>query len=176
MSNIVYIATSLDGFIADSNNDIEWLATFPNEENTDYGYSEFIKSINCIVIGRKTFETALSFKEWPYQLPVFILSNSMKKLPENLINKAFIVNGNLKTIIKEIKEKGLENIYIDGGKAIQSFLSEDLIDEMYLSKVPIILGKGIPLFGNIEKQSDWKHIHTDVYKNGIIKSHYIRKK
>ena len=174
MANYVYIATSLDGFIAASDEGLEWLEAIDNPEQSDYGYSEFIKSIDSIVIGRNTFKQVLTFGQWVYNKPVFVLSNSLKKLPEHLLGKAEIVCGDIKELITQLNQKGYNNLYIDGGRVIQSFLQEDLIDEMIITRVPIILGKGIPLFGELEKHLQFRHKKTEIYNNTLVKSHYIR--
>ncbi|NER96910.1 MAG: dihydrofolate reductase [Symploca sp. SIO1B1] len=176
MTNYVYIATSLDGFIATSNGGLDWLEEIPNPEQSDYGYAEFIKSIDAIVMGRNTFEKVLTFGQWVYVKPVFVLSNSLTKLPEDLLGKAEIIRGDLKEIITQLHQKGYQNLYIDGGRVIQSFLQEDLIDEMIITLIPILLGKGFPLFGELEQQLRFRHKATEIYNNNLVKNHYIRDK
>jgi dihydrofolate reductase len=174
MTNYVYIATSLDGFIATVDGGIDWLNDIPNPDGSDYGYSDFIKTIDAIVMGRNTFEKILTFDNWPYANPVFVLSNSLKEVPIGLLGKAEIVSGEIKDFIIHLKQRGYMNLYIDGGKVIQSFLKEDLIDEMIITRVPILLGAGIPLFGDVGQSLRFKHEKTIVYDNQLVKSHYIR--
>lgn len=176
MSNIVYIATSLDGYIAKEDGNIDWLMELPNPDKSDYGFSAFLEKIDGIIIGRKTFETILGFKEWPYVKPVaiFVLSNSLTELPDKLAAKGEIVKGNLKNIIELLKHKGIHDLYIDGGKTIQSFLKEDLIDEMVITRVPILLGSGIPLFDKNNLELMFEHIDTKVYNNMLVRSRYHR--
>src|SRR6187200_3312334 len=156
MSNTVYIATSLDGYIAREDGSFDWLMEIPNPNDSDYGFSVFLERIDGMVMGRKTFETVLGFSEWPYpkSLPIFVLSNSLNELPAGLPAKVEIVRGELKKIMEMLRDRGINNLYIDGGKTIQSFLKEDLIDEMIITKVPILIGSGIPLFG--KNNSDLK--------------------
>lgn len=173
--NKVFIATSIDGFIADENGGIDWLTSLPNPDQNDMGYSNFMNHIDALVMGRKTFETVMGFEiEWPYSKPVFVLSNSLKKIPEPYVTKAFPVNGNLKQVLDHIHNLGYFNLYIDGGKVIQSFLNQDLIDEMTITTIPVILGKGIPLFSNITKPLQFKCLDTKIYLKNIVQSHFVR--
>ena len=174
MTNHVYIATSLDGFIATSDGELDWLEEIPNPDKNDYGYGEFIKNIDAIVMGRKTFEKVVTFGQWVYEKPVFILSNSLTKLPEKILDKAEIVSGEIKEVIAQLNQEGYKNLYIDGGRVIQSFLQEDLVDEMIITRVPILLGKGIPLFDKLEQHLQFSHKKTEIYNNTLVKSHYTR--
>ena len=101
MSNIVYIATSIDGYIAKKDGGLDWLNEVPNPDKSDFGFSNFMDSIDAIIMGRNTFEIVLSFGEWPYNKPVFVLSNTLKTVPDNLKNKAEILN--LKKNVNETK-------------------------------------------------------------------------
>lgn len=175
MKNKVFIATSIDGYIADKDGGIEWLHSIPNPEGDDMGYNEFISGIDAVVMGRKTFEIVQSFDMgWPYQVPVFVLSNSLRAVPENLIDKVEVVNGELKTILKAIRSKGFNNLYIDGGKTIQSFLREDLIDEMTITIIPYLLGGGIPLFSELPEQLKFKCIGSKVYLDAVVQSCFVK--
>lgn len=176
MTNYIYIATSLDGFIAGKDGDISWLNEIPNPLNSDFGYSEFIEKIDAVVMGRNTFELVISFGVWHYEKPVFVLSNSLDKIPEGLEDKAEIVKGDLKSLVNELKRKGYGNLYVDGGGVIQSFLKEDLIDEMIITWVPILLGEGIPLFGTLKNHMKFKLVKTINYNDLLVKCHYIRAK
>src|SRR5258705_13343598 len=102
MSNIVYIATSIDGFIAREDESIDWLMDLPNPDKSDYGFSDFMKRIDGIILGRKTYETVLTFGQWPYTKPVFVLSNSLKELPGKFSEKGQLVKGELKKIIASL--------------------------------------------------------------------------
>ena len=174
MTNYVYIATSLDGFIATSDGGLDWLEKIPNPEQSDYGYAEFIEGIDAIVMGRNTFEKVLTFGQWVYDKPAFILSDSLTELPEHLFGKAEIVCGDIKKIITQLDRKGYKNLYIDGGRVIQSFIQEDLIDEMIITHVPILLGKGISLFGELKQHLQFRHKKTEIYNNALVKSYYTR--
>jgi dihydrofolate reductase len=176
MSNIIYIATSIDGYIARKDGSIDWLMDLPNPDKSDYGFSEFIRRIDGIILGRKTFETVLEFDTWPYTKPVFVLSNSLDKLPGKFSGKAEIIKGELRKIITALSNKGMDDLYIDGGKTIQSFLNEDLIDEMIITRIPVLLGSGVPLFETSIPELKFSHTGTEVYNNMLVKSRYTRKR
>jgi dihydrofolate reductase len=98
--NKVFIATSLDGFIADKNGGIDWLNSIPNPDYIDMGYGEFTSQIEALVMGRNTYETICEFDiDWPYQKPVFVLSNSLTSIPEKLKEKVILIKGPLKEVI-----------------------------------------------------------------------------
>ncbi|UCE07721.1 MAG: dihydrofolate reductase [bacterium] len=176
MKTIIYIATSLDGFIARKDGSIDWLNNIENPTNEDYGYNEFIKKIDAIVIGRGTYEFVLNFPGWHYQKKVFLLSTTIKSVPDILREKLTLLSMAPKEIISYLSKSGYSNIYIDGGKTIQKFLKEDLIDEMIITRIPVLIGSGIPLFGYLDKDINFKHIETSAYTNGLVKSHYERKR
>jgi len=175
--NSVFIATSLDGYIADKNGGIEWLNSVPNPNNDDMGYVEFINEIDGLIMGRTTFETVLGFDlDWPYEQPVFVLSNKLKEIPESHKEKAFLVKGTLTEILNQIHEKGFNHLYVDGGTTIRNFLKEDLIDEMVLTTIPVLLGGGSSLFQELPNVLNFDLIGTKTYLNQITQSHYKRKR
>ena len=174
MRTYVFIATSLDGFIARKDGGLDWLTKFEDPEVFS-SYGEFIKKIDAIVIGRGTLETVMSFPSWPYDKPVFVLSTTIHDVPTNFKGKVEVVSMKPKELLSHLGSKGFSNLYVDGGKVIQSFLKEDLIDEMTITKVPVLIGSGIPLFGVIEGDLDFKHIETQAYPNGLVRSRYERK-
>lgn len=174
MSNIVYIGTSLDGYIADINNGLNWLMDYPGLSGEDYGFADFMNRVDAIIMGSNTFNVIKDFEPWPYTKIVFVLSNNLKELPKKFEGKATIINGALGDIVKKLNSKGYINLYIDGGKTIQNFLKLDLIDELIITRAPIILGKGIPLFDIMDKTIKFKHIKTEVLDNVFVKSMYIK--
>jgi len=175
--NIVYIGQSLDGFIADKNGGLDWLDSIPNPDHDDMGYGAFMDQIDALVMGRTTFETVLGFDiEWPYKKYVFVLSTTLRQVPIELEEKVSILNGSLYEVLNTIQERGYQNLYIDGGKTIQSFLKEDLIDEIILTTIPIVLGGGFSLFGDLDNPLNFELIDTKVYLNQLVQTHYKRKK
>lgn len=173
MKVLVYIGTSLDGFIARKDGGIDWLVQFANDEAVD-AYNEFIKRVDAIVIGRGTFEKVLSFPSWPYEKEVFVLSSGNKQVPDTASGKVTILSMRPGELISYLSSKGITNIYVDGGKVIQDFLNEDLVDELIISKVPILLGTGIPLFGSLDNDLRFRHMRTMVQTNGLVRSYYAR--
>ena len=174
MTNYIYIASSLDGFIATKDGGLDWLNETPNPDQSDYGYAEFNSGIDAIVMGRNTFEKVLTFDSWPYDKPVFVLSNSLDSVPDDIAGKAEIVKGDLRKLIDNLKKRGFQNLYVDGGRVIQSFLEEDLIDEMIITRVPILLGDGIPLFGKLKNSLKFSLKKTESFNETLVQSHYTR--
>ena len=177
MKYIVYIATSIDGYIADKVGGIEWLNTVPNPDKNDLGWSDFIKNIDAIVMGKNTFEKVLSFNmDWHYPVPTYILSNSIKEIPKGFEDKIEIINGTPKEVTELLNNKGYNNVYVDGGTTIQQFLKEDLIEELIITKIPILLGGGIPLFTELDNQMIFELIETKVLINHLVQIKYSRKR
>ena len=169
----VYIGTSLDGFIAREDGSFDWLAGFADEDAV-HAYQEFMNDIDAIVIGRGTFETVLTFSEWPYAEAVFVLSRSIPELPADLTDRATLLSKPPKEVLRHLAALGFESIYIDGGKVVQDFLREDLIDELIIAKVPVLIGSGIPLFDHLPGDLTFTHTRTTVAPNGLVRSYYTR--
>ncbi|TCW15894.1 dihydrofolate reductase [Vibrio crassostreae] len=177
MSNIVFIGTSLDGYIADKNGDLDWLQVIPNPEGDDMGYNAHIDRIDALVMGRNTMDMVLSFGiDWPYTKPVYVLSNTLTEVPKEVEGKVFLIKGELTQIIEELNGKGFNNLYIDGGVTIQNFLKEDLIDELIISTIPVVLGGGSPLFGDLVSPLDFTLKNVTTYLDEIVTTHYLRKR
>ena len=175
--NIVFIARSLDGYIAGKNGELDWLHSLPNPENNDMGYNDLMEEIDAIVMGRTTFETVCGFGgEWPYSKHVFVLSNTLKEIPEGLNEKVSLTKGSPQGILNEIYKKGYFTLYIDGGRTIQNFLKEDLIDELRITTIPILLGGGFSLFGDLPKPMEVEHMESKVFLNQIVQDCYRRKR
>lgn len=165
----VFIAASLDGYIATTDGGIDWLKTVEVPDQ-DYGYSDFVKDVDCLVVGRKTFEKVLSFDPYPYaDKRVIVLSSSSKtsKRGEEYFS------GHLKDLMVRLQSAGMNKIYIDGGVAISSALAEGLIGELTVSTVPVILGSGIPLFSGLESQIPLKLDSMRSFPSGLIQAKYI---
>lgn len=175
VKNKVFIATSMDGFIADKKGGIDFLESVPELNTVDSGYAAFMQSVDALVMGRHTFETVLGFDiPWPYEKPVYVMSTTLKQIPKELQDKVFLVQGILRDVLKDIHSNGHFSLYIDGGKTIQSFLKEDLIDEMIITQIPVILGEGISLLGPLDQMLKFQCISSQIFVEKVPQLHYIR--
>lgn len=175
MQASVFIAVSLDGFIASPNGDIDFLNQPPSRNpEEDFGYYAFIETVDAIVMGQKSFEKVLSFDcDWPYEsLPVFVLSRQGISIPVELNTKAEVLSGDATSISEQLKKRGFKHLYIDGGQTIQGFLAAGLIQELTLTRIPTLLGCGIPLFDGLAHAIQLEALHTQQYDNGYVQSRY----
>lgn len=169
-----YVGISMDGYLARKDGDFEWLAVFADEE-ANKAYESFLQGINAMVIGRKTFEAVMKFPVWPYQKDVFVLSHSLRELPEKIRKTVSIVSLKPSELIIFLQEKGVEAICVDGGQVIQDFIRADLIDELIISTVPVLIGSGIPLFSVIDRDIAFILTRSEVQINGLVRNYYARK-
>ncbi len=170
MKTSVFIATSLDGFIAREDGGIDWLPAFGEE---DYGYQAFFDSVDVLVMGRNTYELARGFGAWPYgDTPVVVLSHRGVEIPAELTATVECLAAPPGEVLERLAARGLRHAYIDGGKTIQGFLSEGLIHELTLTRVPVLLGRGIPLFGPLAGDVHLEHLETRSYPDGLVQSRY----
>lgn len=169
----VFIATSLDGFIARQDGDIAWLSS-ASTGNEDHGYERFVSSVDGIVMGRGTFEKVLTFDAWPYRKPVVVMSQSLRSnaLPSALSGKIEISVDTPEATLVQLSLKGWKRAYIDGGLLIQSFLRAGLIDDMTITRVPILLGNGRSLFGSLSRDLTLEHVETTSFPSGLVQSSY----
>jgi dihydrofolate reductase len=170
----VYIATSLDGFIARENGALDWLPGANTESGgEDYGYGEFMAAVDTLVMGRNTFESVMRFAEWPYgQKPVVVLSHRPVAIPGNLAATVETLSCSPAELVERLAARGAKHVYVDGGKTIQGFLRGGLIDEIIITRVPVLLGAGLPLFGPLERDLRLLHLATRAYPNGLVQSRY----
>ena len=174
--NTVFIATSLDGYIADPNGNIDWLHEILNPDGIDMGFMVIQDRVDALLMGRTTYETVLSFGvEWPYQKPVFVLSSKLKEVPANLKDKVFLVSGPIPEVVREINSRGYHKLYVDGGRVIRSLMELDLIDELIVSTIPIVLGGGTPLYPELAALQRFELVESKVYLGQIVQSHYRKK-
>lgn len=175
--NTAFIATSLDGYIADKDGGIDWLHAIPNPNHDDMGYNELISRVDALVMGRTTFETVCGFDiDWPYTIPVYVLSRSLETIPVEYAEHAMLVKGTLSEVLKQIHAEGYQQLYIDGGATIQSFLKEDLIDELIITTIPVLLGGGSSLFGDLDQTLGFHHVESRRYLDTIVQNYYRRKR
>ena len=170
MKASVFIATSLDGFIARADGGIDWLPTGDVEE---HGYEAFIASVDALVIGRKTYETVLAFDAWPYgEKPVIVLSTgTLSPAPPGAVVEHMA--GPPADIVSQLASRGVQHIYVDGGITIQRFLQAGLIQRLVVTRIPVLIGTGIPLFGPLSSDIVLTHVGTREYASGLVQSEYL---
>jgi len=176
MKASVYIATSLDGFIARENGELDWLPQPGDdaENGEDYGYRAFMDSVDALVMGRNTYETVLSFGgQWPYGgKPVIVLSSGLVDIPESIASTVESTSDSPAELVERLSARGMNHLYIDGGKTIQSFLNAGLIRQLIITRIPVLIGSGIPLFGPLEQDIKLDHIRTRAFASGMVQSAY----
>jgi dihydrofolate reductase len=166
----VFIATSLDGFIARQNGALDWLPV----DAEPHGYNEFIATVDAIVIGRKTFETVLTFDAWPYgkkQVVVLTSTPSALVVPDGAV--CDVMAGTPQEIVTRLSQRGMKHLYVDGGVTIQRFLQAGLIQRLIITRIPVLLGGGIPLFGSLSSDVRLQHVATRTYPSGLVQSEYV---
>ena len=170
----VFIATSLDGFIARANGDLDWLTNAESASTEhDYGYQEFMDTVDTIVLGRNTFELVLTFDTWPYGgKKVAVLSSKPNAVPPHLVDNVEWLSLPPQRLVERLATQGATHLYVDGGKTIQGFLNAGLIDELTITRVPILIGTGVPLFGPLTHDVKLTHIATRQFENGFVQSKY----
>ncbi len=178
----VFIATSVDGYIATKDGGVEWLekAGKPDAdmgEQSDMGFKSYMASIDCMIMGRKCMEKISSFnltpEQWPYgDTRIFVLSNTLKEAPDNLKGKVEMYSGEISALISRLESEGFQHAYIDGGTTITSFLNIGLINEMTITQAPILLGDGISLIGKTNKHIKLEDSQAEAYPNNFIQIKY----
>ena len=169
----VYIATSLDGFIARANGDLDWLTGGESaQSDEDYGYQAFMDTVDVIVMGRNTFEKVLTFDAWPYSKKVVVLSSRPLEIRPDLSESVELLALAPKQVVEYLAAQGATHLYVDGGQTIQRFLNAGLITELIITSIPTLIGQGIPLFGPVDHDIKLKHIETRQFENGFVQSRY----
>jgi dihydrofolate reductase len=170
MTISVFVGTSVDGFIARPNDDLDFL---PEGGGEPHGYEEFMATVDALVIGRRTFEKVLTFGKWPYgQKRVVVLSSSTIDLStvDGVVEQ---MSGTPAEIVERLAATGADSLYIDGGVTIQQFLNAGLIERLIITRVPVLIGEGIPLFGKLLKDIPLRHVATRQYASGLVQSEYL---
>ena len=172
MKASVFVGTSVDGFIARQNGDLDWL---PAGGGEPHGYDEFIATVDTIVIGRKTFETVLGFDAWPYgNKRVVVLSTELIDLSAARARGGVVeqMGGDPTEIMSRLAARGAHQLYVDGGITVQRFLRAGLIDRLVITRVPVLIGGGIPLFGSLSQDVALRHVATRSYPSGLVQTEY----
>lgn len=172
---VLYIATSLDGFIARSDGNLDWLTSFPHPESGDYGYAELLESIGTIIVGRLTYDEVIGFGiDWPYSgFDTYVVTkNSALKIKSP---DTYLLTDNLKDVVTDLKRKTKKDIWlVGGGKLNTTFINEGLLDKMVISIIPKIIGEGLPLFADKPKETNWKLVNTKSFNTGVVNLTYER--
>lgn len=187
----VYIATSLDGFIARSDGGLDWLQHNPGErvggpdpfqtepDIEDYGFNAFFQSIDTLVMGRGTYEFVADTGQWIYEgkRPI-VLSSTLSEgdIAKHLSGKLEVLSAEPSDLVKKLEAEGAARVYIDGGVTIQRFLRAGLVDELIVSRMPVLLGSGIPLFGELSTDVLFDHLETRGYSSGLVQSKYAARR
>jgi dihydrofolate reductase len=170
---IVFIAVSLDGYIARKDDDVSWLDLY-QVAGEDYGYSEFMKTVGTAIMGSRTYDQSVRHPERILtNIKTYVLSRKTMPVPSGASVEFY--NGNLKALIDRIKNEDNRDIFVvGGGQVVCSFLNEELVDELLHFVVPALLKDGIPLYAMLKKEISLKLVETTPYKTGIVKLHYLR--
>lgn len=171
-----FIATSLDGFIARTDGRLDWLI-LPEHADEDHGYASFIADIDAIIMGRGTYEAVLGFNAWPYDTPVLVLSRKLAgtEPPAHLRGKVSFADLSPRAAMEHLGRQGAVRIYVDGGQIVQAFLRDGLIADMVISRIPVLIGEGRPLFGPTGGDIAFMHDRTDTFPSGLVQSRYRRR-
>lgn len=169
----VFIAISVDGFIARHDGDIAWLLA-RDDPTEDHGYLAFIADKDAIVMGRGSYEKALTFDAWPYDRPVVVLSRRLAdaSVPQELQGKVRFSAATPKELMAELAAQKVHRVYVDGGQVVQSFLRDGLIADMVITTVPVLIGAGRPLFGALPQDIDLALVSSRSFPSGLVQSTY----
>lgn len=171
----VFVALSLDGFLARPDGGLDWLdeANLKIPRGEDCGYRTFFSSVDALVMGRKTIETVRAFPAWPYgEKPVVVRSRSLQVLPAGVPETVSLSSESPRDLLSRLGELGCRRLYVDGGQTIRAFLAEDLIDDLTITWIPIVLGRGIPLFGAEPRDRRLECVSTRTYRFGFVQTVY----
>ena len=168
MRGSVFTGMSLDGFIARHDHTIDFLP----EDPEPHGYDEFFASVDALIWGRHTYDFVRSFDTWYHgDKPVFVLSSrELGELPEGAVIER--LSGDPKDIWAELESRGYEDIYVDGGLVVQQFMNAGLIQRLIVTRIPVLIGSGISLFGPLDRDIVLKHVTTRDYPSGLVQSEY----
>ena len=167
----VFVGVSVDGFLARRNGALDFLP----EEPEEHGYVEFMKTVDALVVGRNTYEVVLDFEQWPYaSKKVFVLSSRPIPVPRSVspADAPERLEGDPASICRTLAERGFRHLYVDGGITIQRFLAAGMIQRMTVTRVPVLIGDGIPLFGSLPQDVRLQHVETRSYPSGLVTSVY----
>lgn len=167
----LYIAASIDGYIARIDGDLDWLMEYPINPETNYGYDNFYESVDTVIMGGQTYRDILNMDfVWPYKdKTTYVITSNLMEIKENIY---YITENVIKKISNLRNEKGKDIWLVGGGKLITMLLNQNMVDEMTITTIPVILGNGIPLFPDSPRESKWKLKGCMNYKNGVVQVTY----
>lgn len=178
----VYIATSLDGYIAKADGSLDWLMSAGNPEadlgeDADMGFKVYMASVDCLIMGRKCMQAidamALTPEQWLYgDTRIIVLSKTLKEVPAGLVSKVELFSEDIPSLMKMLDAEGYKHAYVDGGVTIQNFIALGLINEMTITRAPVLIGEGIPLFGKIQKDIKLEKSSVKVFANDFAQEFY----
>lgn len=164
----IYIATSIDGYIARKNGSLDWLE-YGHTGDEDYGFKKFIGSVDALVLGRNTYEVVSSFDKWPYEgKKVMVLSNTL----HDVRKEAELFCGQLTDLTSMLHSKGIKHVWVDGGVTVSKFLEAGLVDDITISIIAMVLGSGIPLFNTMNREHKCHFISAQSYPSGLVQLKY----
>jgi dihydrofolate reductase len=166
----VFVGVSVDGFLARKNGEFDFLSS---AGDVPHGFDEFYASVDTLVMGRKTFETVLTMGSWPYgKRRVVVLSSAPVDLSAAHGGVVEQMSGDPAEIVARLAADGVEHVYLDGGVTIQGFLRAGQVQCMIITRVPVLIGEGIPLFGAVSRDVQLKHVRTQSYSTGLVQTEY----
>jgi dihydrofolate reductase len=166
----VFVGASVDGFLARKDDRLDFLLQKPDVDN---GYADFIATVDALVIGRGTFEVVRGFKKWPYgKRLVIVLSHTPRRVRGPSDANYEVMSATPKQVVARLAKRGVKHIYVDGGKTIQGFLRAGLVQRIIITRVPVLIGEGIPLFGSVPRDIRLKHVRTRTFRNGMVQTEY----
>jgi len=170
MTVSVFVGVSVDGFMARLDHDLDWL---PEGGGEPHGYAEFLAGVDALVIGRNTFAKVMTFEPWPYgSKRVVVLSSRPLGLPSSIGSSVEQMGGSPAEIVARLAKSGAMNLYVDGGITIQRFLRAGLVDRLIITRVPVLIGEGIPLFSTLPHDIHLRHVATRSFPSGLVQSEY----
>ncbi|MBB3117689.1 dihydrofolate reductase family protein [Pseudoduganella violacea] len=175
MKASVFVGCSLDGFIARPDGALDWLMGEPEAGSAppEHGYDAFMAGIDTVLMGRKTFETVQAMGIWPYTgKRVVVLSTTLATLPGSVAGKAELQRGPMAALVAQLAADGCQGLYVDGGATIQACLRAGLIDEITISRLPVLIGSGIALFCALPHDVKLEHLRSKIYEGGMVQSVY----
>ena len=172
MTATVFVAATADGFIARENGSLDWIPT-PESGSHDFGFNDLIASVDAIVMGRATFDFVVGSGQWGYgETPVVVLTNRELDLPEGFTGKAETASGAVTSLAGQLRERGYDHLYVDGGDVIQQFIRAGLVERIIVTQIPVLIGSGISLFGPVDDDVALKLRRSSSFPNGWVQFDY----